>query len=471
MSISHLFVGLSNYEITDLKKTEKSINKLKNIYPKQGLHFNCIMMDLIDYDFVPILVLGKTRIDNNLDGKIFTWSHVYDSNDLLKYDFKKILEDREERGNTQELMSFRFPFAIATIQSEEIVRLEIYYWDTINSMGIDYEARSMIDLRSKEFSSNNLRWMPTFHEYSYFIRLKPTIYQENIKTVTVGNYQFEHWGFNLIFNCIRNKEYDDHSIVSLFNFVIISLNLLGIPISFVEIDDLRQCDFHPFWRKVLADEKKSKVLNPKKESLLTKIPKDYIGVDNLDEIYSHIEKLLTAITRLSENRKKDKDNVFKNPGPHEFLAIARYSFSHGEYQQAFIYSWISLEAFLTYIWKKKITEIYTAIEKSPAKILESDKWSTSVITEELFMLNILDKEQANRISNIRKHRNRIFHFLKSRETAPEKLKQIAENCIKSSLSLLFLILNVPDIPMEIDYGIKGISGIDFRNGTKIIFAE
>lgn len=212
------------------------------------------------------------------------------------------------------------------------------------------------------------------------------------------------------------------------NDIISLLNIIGIPIEYINFIDMILVGKTP------KDQEVEVIRSSLSQKKTSSIP--IIGV-NLHETTIMLLFLHLIWNKIQENE------FIKNSKIYEFLGRARLALFYHNNRIAFINAWTAIEAILRNVWERKMEEKYgskTAIEKI---IGDTRNWTINVITEELFLMDYLTLEKVKKIRKLRRKRNSVFHA-----SSQEKLKVSsieASSCIGMSLFLFFKELGINKI--------------------------
>ncbi|MFX1307935.1 MAG: hypothetical protein ACFFDG_14075, partial [Promethearchaeota archaeon] len=258
-----------------------------------------------------------------------------------------------------------------------------------------------------------------FYETSDRMEFEPEYYITQIagREIKLGK------GFFLLEDAKSNKD-----AFFVLNDIISLLNIIGIPIEYINYIDMIMIGTTP------KDQKVELVKSTLSQKKISNIP--VINI-NLYETTVILLFLHSIWNKIQEN------DYIRNSRIYEFLGHARLALFNHNNRIAFINAWTAIEAILRNVWEKKIEEKYgskTAIEKI---IGDSRNWTTNVITEELFLLDYLPLEKVKKIRKLRKKRNDVFHA-SSLDKMIVSSKE-ASSCIGMSLFLFFKELGIDKI--------------------------
>jgi hypothetical protein len=124
-------------------------------------------------------------------------------------------------------------------------------------------------------------------------------------------------------------------------------------------------------------------------------------------------------------------------GERTHLALQAYThYQNGEYTQAFLLSWISVEQHINSYVYDHLTNSINISNNRANDIINSSNWSASNKIEILEIANGINKNRYDEINEFRKKRNRVVHDMES----------VSESFAKRILSLTFSLLrnNVDD---------------------------
>lgn len=127
------------------------------------------------------------------------------------------------------------------------------------------------------------------------------------------------------------------------------------------------------------------------------------------------EEILYNLIAQAEEMRNDP----KNQRLFRICIDAIFHIQRGEYDQCFILGWTIIEQYITRIWK----EYYTSrnVNSSRRKNFEGRDYTISVICEILELASILERNDYQAISKLRKKRNKFIHDLN--EISHEDAKQ------------------------------------------------
>lgn len=208
-----------------------------------------------------------------------------------------------------------------------------------------------------------------------------------------------------------------------FNDIASIFNILGVPIDFFNMTDIISLGHTP---KGITLEMVCSNMAYRRNS---KVPLVVLNQEDLRALLGQSNKLWEKI--------KETDFLIDTK-IYEFLGRARLSFFNSNFRLAFINGWIVIEAIIREIWEIKIIEKYDS--KSITKDMRRDhrNWTTSVITEELYLIDGISLDDVKEIRYLRKKRNNLFHF-----KSPEKSKvseEDANRCISMGFRFLTRVL-------------------------------
>lgn len=212
-------------------------------------------------------------------------------------------------------------------------------------------------------------------------------------------------------------------IFNFFNHILGLLNILGLPISFIEMTDIV---YLGEWEEKPVQLRTSRMAYDK----ILHIP----SIEITEEQYENI------IKRCNFLHDKIKANQFLvDSKVYDFLAKANYAYYNKDFRTSFFHFWIFIEALINKIWESEILKKYS---KSKAdEIFKSKNWTMQTKTVELYLLGILTKNEAKIIDEIRKKRNAVFHFDIKKEKR-EVLQIDCAKCFDISMTLFYREIGV-----------------------------
>jgi len=218
---------------------------------------------------------------------------------------------------------------------------------------------------------------------------------------------------------ILNEAKNTQDALERFNDIASIFNILGVPIDFFNMTDIISLGHTP---KGITLEMVCSNMAYRRNS---NVPLVVLNQEDL-------RALLGQSNKLSEKIKET--DFLIDTKIYEFLGRARLSFFNNNFRLAFINAWIVIEAIIREIWETKLIEKYGS--KSSTKKMRGDhrNWTTSVITEELYLMDGISLDDVKEIRYLRKKRNDLFHF-----KSPEKGKvseEDADRCIGMGLNFL-----------------------------------
>jgi len=219
---------------------------------------------------------------------------------------------------------------------------------------------------------------------------------------------------------IELRNYDTfNDALMFFNEIATIFNILGVPIEFFKSYDLIFIGSLPKGSEV--DLVTSKMSVERK----TKIPTLNLSKDG--------PYLLLACYSVWE--KIQEHDFLRETKIYEFLARSRLYLIQEEYRLSFIHAWIMIEALLRNKWERLMLEIHGS--QTAIKNMKNDTrtWNMSVISETLFLIDSISKDELKKINLFRKKRNDLFHSPDSEVRIVSRTE--ASNIINYGLQLFY----------------------------------
>jgi len=156
------------------------------------------------------------------------------------------------------------------------------------------------------------------------------------------------------------------------------------------------------------------------------------GIRSIKVEYEEFKKIVDFLNvvyqKLQESSLYDESQIWK------FFGKGMYYAFHGEKFSTFLFNWFYIESVINWLWKENAYNVFTT---------HKPHQNTNLVTkiDELFLMGLIQEKARDKIHDLRKKRNLIFHVNPNPEKRGVEVEEI-QQAINLAFNMFFKSLSI-----------------------------